>query len=88
MFDEFPNRRITERRTALKDALIAIISLVVGGTQALRSGRVDWETLAWGVVFVISVIDYSRRRHSDPWSPPLKDSPQPTQENREVGAKG
>jgi len=73
MFDEMPNRRITQRRRELRDALIAAISLFAGGTEAFRKGRLDWETVGWAVVFVLSVLGYWKGRHEDPWNPPNQD---------------
>ena len=70
MFDQVPNRRITERRSELKDALVAAICLGAGVTEAVRKGHVDWETLTWAVVFILSVVGYSKKRHEDPWNPP------------------
>jgi hypothetical protein len=72
LFDEMPNRRITQRRQSLKDALIAAISVVAGGSEALRKGRLDWETLGWAVVFILSVVGYWKGRHEDPRNPPLR----------------
>jgi hypothetical protein len=73
MFDEMPNRRITQRRHELTDALIAAISLVAGGERAFRKGRLDWETLGWAAVFVLSILGYWKGRHEDPWNPPTQD---------------
>lgn len=70
MFDQIPNRRITERRQAFKDALIAAISLAAGGTEAIRKGHIDWETWMWAIVFILSVAGYWKRRHEEPWNPP------------------
>ena len=70
MFNQSPNRRITQRRTDLKDALVAAICLGAGATEAIRKGHIDWETLIWAVVFVLSVAGYWKARHEDPWNPP------------------
>jgi hypothetical protein len=70
MFDEVPNRRITQRRQSLKDALVATICLVAGGGEAIHSGRIGWNTLFWAIVFILSVSNYWRGRHEDPWDPP------------------
>jgi hypothetical protein len=77
MFEEMPNRRITERRKSLKDALIAAISLFVGTAQALRKGRLDWETLGWAAVFILSILGYWKGKHEDPWNPPIERSEPP-----------
>ncbi len=76
MFDQVPNRRVPERRSELKDALVAVICLGAGATEAIRRGHVDWETLGWAVVFVLSIMGYWRRRHYDPWNPPDVDGRQ------------
>jgi hypothetical protein len=73
VFDQIPNQRITQRRESLKDAVIAVISFGLGVTQALRNGRLDWGTLGWGVVFVLSAHGYWKGRHEDPWNPPDAD---------------
>ena len=73
MFEEFPNRRITQRRESLKSAAIALISLVSGGSEAFRKGRLDWGTLGWAIVFVLSLHSYWKGRHEDPWNPPDAD---------------
>ena len=70
MFDQIPNRRITNRRQSFKDAVVAAISLVLGGTEAFRKAKIDWETLGWAVIFILSVWGYWRGRHEDPWHPP------------------
>jgi len=77
MFEETPNRRITERRKSLRDALIAAISLFVGTAQVFRKGRLDWETLGWTAVFVLSILGYWKERHQDPWNPPVDGSEPP-----------
>lgn len=74
MFDQVPNRRITARRQSFKDALIAVISLMVGVGEVLRKGRVDWEMLGWAVVFILSAHSYWKGRHADPWNPPDVDA--------------
>jgi len=73
LFNQIPNRRITRRRQNLKDAVIAAISLVGGGFDALHKGRVGWGTLGWAVVFGLSIMGYWRGRHQDPWDPPDED---------------
>lgn len=76
MFDQIPNRRITERRASFKDALVAIVCVAAGATEAFRKGGLDWETVVWTVIFILSVHSYWSRRHDEPWNPPLKDTPQ------------
>jgi hypothetical protein len=77
MFDEVPSRRITQRRTALRDALVAAIGVVGGAVEFLRKGKVDWETIGWTLVFLAGVYTYWKKRHKDPWWPPLEDAPEP-----------
>src|ERR1700690_1485233 len=73
MFEQIPNRRITQRRESLKSAVIALISLVAGASDAFRKGRLDWGTLGWAIVFVLSLHSYWKGRHEDPWNPPEVD---------------
>jgi hypothetical protein len=75
MFDEVPSARITERRDALREALIAAAGVVGGTLEAFRKGRVDWETLGWILIFITGVYAYWKKRHDDPWTPPLHDPP-------------
>ncbi len=71
MFEQFPNRRITERRRSLRDAAIALISVVAGVGEALKKGHLDWVTLGLGAGFSsLSVRGYWVGRHEDPWNPP------------------
>jgi hypothetical protein len=70
VFEQFPNQRITERRRSLRDAAIALISVVAGVGEALKKGHLDWVTLGWGLVFLLSVRGYWVGRHEDPWNPP------------------
>jgi hypothetical protein len=76
LFDQFPNRRITERRESLKSAAIALISLIAGGSDVFRKGRLDWGTLGWAFVFILSLHSYWKGRHEDPWNPPDLDGKQ------------
>jgi len=77
MFEEVPSRRITERRKGLKEALWAALGIGAGTVEALRKGNADWETLGWVLVFVVGVWTYWKKRHEDPWSPPIEDVPDP-----------
>ena len=70
MFDQVPNRRITQRRQDLKDAMVAAVSLVAGTSEAFRQGRLGWNTLFWAIIFILGVWGYWRGRHEDPWDPP------------------
>ena len=82
MFEEIPNRRITERRDSLREAMFGLLG-VVGGIQTfLRKGHLDWETLWWAFVFVIGISVYLQKRHEDPWDPPVNDN------QKSQGAKG
>lgn len=72
MFDQIPNRRITQRRQNLRDALIAAVSLVAGASEAYRKGF-DWNMLLWAAIFILSVLGYWQGRHEDPWNPPDAD---------------
>jgi hypothetical protein len=74
MFEEIPSRRITERREALKEALLAGLGIAGGLTEVARKGRIDFETLGWLVVFLFGVYSYWRKRHEDPWTPPAEDT--------------
>jgi hypothetical protein len=71
MFDEVPSQRITERRDALKEALLALLGIAGGAVEAFRKGRLDWETVGWILVFLVAVRAYWKKRHRDPWTPPL-----------------
>jgi len=73
LFDQVPNRRITDRREALKSAVIALISFAAGASEAFQKGRIGWGTLVWGIVFVLSAHSYWKARHEDPWNPPDAD---------------
>jgi hypothetical protein len=73
MFDQIPNRRITQRRQSLKHALIAAWSLAFAIGDVWRAGRIGWGTLGWAVVFILSVHSYWKGRHEDPWNPPDED---------------
>ena len=73
MFDQIPNRRMTQRRDSFKSALISIWSVLFGSVEVWRTGRIGWETLGWTVVFVLSVHTYWKARHEDPWNPPDED---------------
>ena len=73
MFEEVPNRRITQRRRSLKDALVAGVSLFAGAAEAVHKGRIDWTTVLWAIVFILSIFGYWNGRHEDPWNPPEED---------------
>ena len=83
MFDQVPNRRITQRRTGLKDALVALVCVAAGGAEAISTKHVGRETWMWAIVFVLSVASYWRNRHEDPWNPPDADG-----KERHYGALG
>jgi len=62
MFDEVPNRRITERRSNLKEAALASLGIAGGVSEAIRKGGPDWETLAWILVFAVGAYSYWQQR--------------------------
>jgi hypothetical protein len=74
MFDEVPNRRVTERRSNLKESVLAFLGIVGGVSEAIRKGGPDWETLGWAIVFVVGIYNYWRKRHEDPFTPPIEPS--------------
>lgn len=74
MFDQIPNRRITQRRQNLKNAPLAAVSLVAAVSEASHRGRMDRNTFFWSLVFVLSVSGYWKGRHEDPWNPPDVDA--------------
>jgi len=53
--------------------MIAAWSFAFGCAEAIRRGRLGWETLGWAVVFVLSLRSYWKGRHEDPWNPPDED---------------
>ena len=75
--DEVPSRRITQRRDALKDAMLAAIGVVGGTVEFLRKGKFDWETIVWVLVSLTGLRTYWKKRHKDSWWPPLEDAREP-----------
>jgi len=74
MFDEMPSRRITERRKGLLSALYAGASLFGGYQDFKAHHRFEWSMLAWAFVFFLCVVSYWKKRHPDPWNPPVAGS--------------
>jgi hypothetical protein len=51
--------------------LLALLGIAGGAVEAFRKGRLDWETVGWILVFLVAVRAYWKKRHRDPWTPPL-----------------
>ena len=76
MFDEMPSRRITERRKELLWAVFAAASLFGGYKDFEAHHRFDWSLILWAIVFLVSLGTYWKKRHPDPWSPPVEEDEQ------------